>query len=147
MRSKSSWSRLAALGLFVPWTPLAVSAQDSNNAPVVSIPQSASEQQLRQLLQKSITIELRDSTLLEALFTIRDSSGINIVIGSEISGNVSASFHNAPVHQVLDSLLITRGYGYRIVSGSLVVSSLEDLGGQLPLFDRAIIRTQSAQAR
>ncbi|RMF41132.1 MAG: hypothetical protein D6753_10285 [Planctomycetota bacterium] len=91
-------------------------------------------------LDRRITIDLRDVSMLEALFSIRDLAGINLVVGNEVQGAVNAAFTDAPISQVLDTLLIPRGYGYRIVNGSVVVMRLENLGTQLPNFASKIVR-------
>lgn len=95
--------------------------------------------ELRSRLERRFSLDLRDTTLLEALFAIRDVSGLNIVAGDEVSGSVNASFANAPVHEILDSLLIARGYGYRVVGGSLAIVPLAEMGNQLPLFETDVI--------
>ncbi len=97
-------------------------------------------------LDRRITIDLRDVSMLEALFSIRDLAGINLVVGNEVQGAVNAAFTDAPLSQVLDTLLIPRGYGYRIVNGSVVVMRLENLGTQLPNFESRIIRLTWSQA-
>ncbi|MEZ6087603.1 MAG: secretin N-terminal domain-containing protein [Pirellulaceae bacterium] len=95
---------------------------------------------MRESLSRRINLDLRDSTLLEAIFTLRDASGLNIVVGNEVQGTVNASFQNSSIYEILDSLLITRGYGYRIVGGSIAIVPLASLGDQLPLFETAIIQ-------
>lgn len=102
--------------------------------------------QTRQALGQNISIDLRDATLLEALFAVRDASGLNLVVGNEVTGTVNASFSNSSVHQVLDSLLLTRGYGYRVISGSISVVPLDNLGDQLPMFETEIIQLDAASA-
>ncbi|WP_436715202.1 secretin N-terminal domain-containing protein [Roseiconus lacunae] len=102
--------------------------------------------QLRDKLLKRYNLDLRDSTLLDALFTIRDVCGINIVAGNEVTGTVNASFEDTRVCDILDSLLITRGYGYRVVGTSLAVVPLDRVGDQLPLFRTEIISLVENQA-
>ncbi len=96
-----------------------------------------------QILSQRIGIDLRDATLLEALFAIRDVTGLNMVVGNEVTGTVNAAFTDTPVEQVLDSLLIPRGYGYRIVSGSLAILPLESVGDRLPNFETVVVRLQA----
>jgi general secretion pathway protein D len=95
-----------------------------------------------QLAQK-IDLDLRDATIQEAVFTIRDLAKVNIVLSNDITGTVNASFTNTEVYQVLDSLLIPRGYSYRVVSGSLVILPVADVGDRLPNFASATIQLQS----
>ncbi|MCC9601568.1 hypothetical protein LOC67_13505 [Stieleria sp. JC731] len=95
--------------------------------------------EVRQKLERKYDLDLRDSTLLESLFAIRDVCGINIVAGNEVTGTVNASFENTSVFDILDSLLIARGYGYRVVGSSLAVVPLDRLGDQLPSFETEIL--------
>ncbi|WP_182865727.1 type II secretion system protein GspD [Stieleria mannarensis] len=95
--------------------------------------------EIQQKLSDRYSLDLRDATLLEALFAIRDVSGLNIVVGNEVTGTVNASFADTAVYDILDSLLITRGYGYRIVGNSLAIVPLASLGDQLPLFQTKVI--------
>ena len=95
-------------------------------------------------MQQRISLDLRDATLLEALFAVRDASGLNLVVGNEVTGTVNAAFTDSAVSQVLDSLLLPRGYGYRMVSGSLVIVPLEHLGDNLPWFETEVIRLENA---
>ncbi|MCA9125983.1 MAG: type II secretion system protein GspD [Planctomycetales bacterium] len=112
----------------------------TSNAATLS---AADDRAARAVLNRRITIDLRDVTLLEALFAIRDLTGINLVVGNEITGSVNAAFADTQVHQVLDSLLIPRGYSYRVVSGSLAILSLDSIGSMLPNFESRVIRLQS----
>jgi general secretion pathway protein D len=71
---------------------------------------------------------------------------LNIVVSTEVTGNVNASFNDTEVYQVLDSLLIPRGYSYRVVSGSLVILPVEAVGDRLPNFSSATIQLTSNTA-
>jgi general secretion pathway protein D len=104
---------------------------------------TASDVNVQKQLAQKISLELRDATLQEALFTVRDLARLNIVVGNEITGTVNATFTSTEVHQVLDSLLIPRGYSYRIVSGSLIILPVGEVGDRLPNFSSATIQLQS----
>ena len=47
--------------------------------------------EMRESLSRKINLDLRDSTLLEAIFMLRDATGLNIVVGNEVQGTVNAS--------------------------------------------------------
>ncbi|MEM6654313.1 MAG: hypothetical protein AAF596_00780, partial [Planctomycetota bacterium] len=72
-------------------------------------------------------LTLRNSSLSGALFTVGELWGINIVSG-KLEGNVNGVFKNAPLHEILDTILLSNGYGYRAVGESLVVTDLNRLG-------------------
>mgnify|MGYP003662818527 CR=1 FL=1 len=95
-------------------------------------------------MKQRISLDLRDATLLEALFAVRDASGLNLVVGNEVTGTVNAAFTHSTVEQVLDSLLLPRGYGFRMVSGSLVIVPLESLGDKLPRFETSVIQLRNS---
>ncbi len=88
-------------------------------------------------------LTLRNSTLEGALFTISELWGINIVCG-DVRGTVNGVFKDAPLREILDSILLTNGYGYRPVGESLVVSPLAELGQVNPYFESATVPVQTA---
>lgn len=127
---------LVILTLTVPWTDRTC-AQES-----VLEPRDPDEG-VRVVLDRRVSLDLRDATLLESLFAVRDITGLNLVVGNEVTGTVNAAYSNTPVRQILDSLLIPRGYSFRIVSGSLAILPLESIGDRLPNFQTAVIRLQA----
>lgn len=125
---------------------LAFCVVSNGYAQVGGLPAPTQSSTVRRLLEQKINIDLRDATLLEALFTIRDLAGLNIVVGNEIEGTVNASFSDTTVDRILDTLLIPRGYSYRIVSGSIAVLPLSVIGDQLPNFETSVLTLKNAQA-
>lgn len=94
-------------------------------------------------LERPGDLTLRNSSLADALFTIGELWGINIVAG-DVKGAVNGVFKDAPLREILDSILLSNGYGYRPVGESLVVSPVNDLGTINPFFDSATIPVYSA---
>ena len=94
-------------------------------------------------LERRGDLTLRNSTIDGALFTIGELWHINIVVG-EVKGTVNGSFKNAPLREILDTILLSNGYSYRAVGESLVVSPLAQLGQINPFFKSATIPVQSA---
>ncbi|MCI0492525.1 MAG: hypothetical protein L0Z07_06290, partial [Planctomycetes bacterium] len=94
-------------------------------------------------LERRGDLTLRNSTLDGALFTISELWGINIVVG-EVKGTVNGVFKDAPLREILDSILLSNGYSYRPVGESLVVSPLADLGQVNPFFETATIPVHTA---
>jgi len=89
------------------------------------------------------SLNLHDVELRAALFMISEQWGINIVAG-KVEGSVNGVFRNAPLREILDSILLSNGYNYRAVGESLVVSSIEALGQINPYFQSATIPVRSA---
>ncbi len=94
-------------------------------------------------LERRGDLTLRNSSLSGAPFTISELWGINIVAGS-VDGSVNGVFKDAPLREILDSILLSNGYGYRSVGASLVVSKLEQLGQVNPFMVSATISVSSA---
>lgn len=96
-------------------------------------------------LVKTGDLTLRDANFVEALFAIRRAWGVNIVVGNELKGEtVSCEFVEAPLFEVLDTILGPRGYGYKPVGNSLVVMKQDAFGPLKPLFQTATIKIRNA---
>ena len=123
------------------YTTIDPSAAQLNSHRVALLPKiDAAQQSLESKLTQSGDLTLRSTKLSEALFVISDIWKVNIVVGQDIQGEVDGSFRNAPLNEILDSILLSNGYGYRMVGQSLVVMPLKDLGDLNPMFETATIR-------
>jgi general secretion pathway protein D len=98
-------------------------------------------EEMRARLLKRGDLTLRDTTFVEALFAIRKIWGVNIVVdNSELKDEtVSCDFEDTELHEILDTILTPRGFGYRLVGKSLVVMKHEKMGAIKPLFESATI--------
>lgn len=104
-------------------------------------PATADERPARsaeQILNTRGSLTLRDVTLSQALFTISESWHVNLLFGNSIEGSVNGVFRDATLREVLDSVLLANGYGYRPKGQSLIIMSLEDLGDS-----NAMLETES----
>ena len=101
---------------------------------------------LAEKLKKPGSLTLRGSTINTALFTISEMWKINIVVGEEVSGKINGVFKDAPLYEILDSILLTNGYSYRPVGKSLVVMKIEALGDTNPMFVSETIQLKHAKA-
>ena len=108
-----------------------------------SDPPKARSISLDEALARRGDLTLRNSSIDGALFTISELWHINIVVG-EVKGTVNGVFKDAPLREILDSILLSNGYGYRPVGESLVVSSLSELGQINPFFESATIPVRTA---
>ncbi|MGL4512032.1 MAG: secretin N-terminal domain-containing protein [Lacipirellulaceae bacterium] len=104
------------------------------------------EQRVFASLDRRGDLTLRNSTLEGALFTISELWGINIVAGG-VEGAVNGVFKDAPLREILDSILLANGYAYRPVGASLVVSKLADLGQVNPFFVSETIPVGAAEVQ
>lgn len=130
------------LGLLASDAPVAAQQTDPAAAPRGSSP-SASVNFVETLSRRG-DLTLRDTTLESALFTISELWGVNIVAG-DVQGEVNGVFKDAPLRDILDSILLSNGYAYRPVGGSLVVSRLQELGQINPFFVSETISVGAAE--
>jgi type II secretory pathway component GspD/PulD (secretin) len=82
----------------------------------------------REKLNRRGTLELRDASLAEALYIVSKRWEINIVVGNDIKGSINGQYQDAPLDEILRSMLDSRGYGYKAIGDSLVIMKLEDIG-------------------
>ena len=122
-------------GIFIPEDRTV--AQEAGRVPG-SLPTAS----LTALLETRGNLTLRDATLTEALFVLRQQWKIDMVVADNVEGNVNATFTGASLREILDSLLLSRGYGYRVLGNSIVVLPLDQLGALKPLFQSQMIPLQ-----
>ena len=97
---------------------------------------------LQAKLGKRGDLTLHDTSLRQALFTISEIWDINLVVRNEVEGKVNGIFKQAPLGEVLDSILLANGYGYRPIGQGMVVMPLEELGDL-----NSMCETESVQLR
>jgi general secretion pathway protein D len=114
-----------------------------NSAPPKTAPVPKESEDLAKALERPGDLNLHGLTLNAALFTIGEQWNINIVAG-DLQGNVNGVFKQAPLREILDSILLSNGYNYRVVGKSLVISSVAELGQVNPFFQSATITVQNA---
>jgi general secretion pathway protein D len=102
--------------------------------PTVGIPTSQSIRSMDHILQKQGSVSFRDTPIAEVIYTLSQQWGVNIIAGSDVSGSVSGSFKDAPLREILDSLLSVSGYGYRQNGSSLLVLRQDQIGPSNPNF-------------
>ncbi len=79
-------------------------------------------------LEQKGSITLRDATLVEWLFYIQKEWGIDIVVGNELQKEiVNGAFTDATLREVLTSILVSRGFGYRQLGKGLEIVRLDDM--------------------
>jgi len=113
-------------------------------SPAISTAQAAPPGELTEKLRRRGDITLSNTSLKQALMTIGQAWGVNIVIGDKVEGEVNGAFQRAPLHEILHSILYANGYGYRVVGQGLVILPLEGLGEVNPLFEMTTISLRHA---
>jgi len=100
---------------------------------------------LESKLRKRGDLTLRDMKLGQALFTISETWKVNLVVGENIEGQVNGVFKDAPLHEILDSILLANDYGWRPVGQSVIVAKLDTLGDANPMFQSTTITLKAAK--
>ncbi len=118
--------------------------QPSAASPTRTLSSTLPDAKLSAILERRGNLTLRDVTIVEALFVLREQWQVDMVIADDVEGQVNATFTGATLRGVLDSLLLSRGFGYQIVGRSIVILPLNELGSLKPLFNPEIIRLQHA---
>jgi general secretion pathway protein D len=126
-----------------PQTPAARVAAESTATARQAPEAPAVSQELTDALNRRGDLNLHGLTLNSALFTISEQWGVNIVAG-DLQGSVNGMFKQAPLREILDSILLSNGYNYQAVGESLVVRSVADLGPSSPSLQSATIPVRSA---
>ncbi len=101
--------------------------------------------ELASKLQQHGDLTLNDVTFQQALFAINEAWEVNLFAATDVPGLVSGVFHDAPLHEILDAILLAHECGYRAVGQSLVVMKLEDMGDFHPLFTPTTIVLRAAK--
>ncbi|WP_345327951.1 type II secretion system protein GspD [Novipirellula rosea] len=91
-----------------------------------------------QLDQKG-SITFRKTPLNEVIFLLSDLWKVNIVAADTISGEVSGTFYETPLREVLSAVLNSSGYSYRQTGSSLVVLPIDQVGSNNPDFVSRLI--------
>lgn len=72
-------------------------------------------------------VQFRNAPLGDVVFVLSEQWQINIVASDDVEGEVSGTFRGTPLWEVLDSLLLSTGYGYQRVGQSLVILSKDEV--------------------
>ncbi len=80
------------------------------------------------------SVSFRKVPISEVVFMLSENWKVNIVAGQEISGEVSGTFHDAPLSEVLSAVLTANKYGYVRTGQSLIVLPIDQIGSEDPSF-------------
>ncbi len=106
--------------------PLSSTANDSNAEALFNDVDSA--------LERRGSVTFRKTSLSEVVFMLSELWKVNIVAGAEITGEISGTFHDAPLREVLAAILTANNYGYRRAGHSLIVLPMDRVGSDDPSF-------------
>ena len=110
--------KLTALAALLMSTPLTDLLFDAPSAfAQVRQPESLPSEALTEILNRRGSVTLRDTSITDAMFVLRKQWQVDMVVSANIDGTVNAAFTNASLREILDSLLLSRGFGYRVEIG------------------------------
>jgi len=72
--------------------------------------------------EKLITLQAAKTEIVDALRLVAEQGGLNLVIGPDISGQVSVYLENVPVETALRSIAINNGLNYTVSGEVLTIS-------------------------
>ncbi len=119
-------------------TPKASPAAMIDALPQIDTQSSSAVAQPPRTIEESLehrgSVTFRKTTIPEVVFMLSELWKVNIVAGQEITGEVSGTFYDAPLREVLTAILSANNYGYRRTGNSLIVLPLDRIGSDDPNF-------------
>jgi general secretion pathway protein D len=91
------------------------------------------------VLEKQGSVVFRDTPLAEVILILSEQWDINIIAGSEISGQVSGTFKHESLKSILNSMLTANGLVYQQIGNSLVVMPSAEASGSRSNFQVEVI--------
>src|SRR6056297_1325269 len=114
---------------------------DTSAAPTdAATPSPLAPTSVAEALERPGTVTFRKTPLQEVVFLLSDLWQINIVAGEAVTGDVSGTFHETPLREVLSAILSASGYGYRQTGNSLIILSADEIGSDDPGFVSQTLR-------
>lgn len=77
--------------------------------------------------KNNVTLDFRDADIRNVLKILSYKSGVNIVAGPEVTGQVTIQLTDVPWQEALDVILSTYGYGYDQKENIIIVTTIENL--------------------
>lgn len=75
----------------------------------------------------NVSLDFRDADIANVLKILSFKSGVNIVVGPEVTGLVTIQLHDVPWKQALEVVLETYGYAYEQKGNIITVTTVENL--------------------
>jgi type IV pilus assembly protein PilQ len=74
-----------------------------------------------------VTIDVKDTDITRVLDAFSQQTGLNVVVGKEVTGSVTVRLRDVPWDQALEALLKPYGFGYQRTGDVIVVLPLDKL--------------------
>src|SRR3989338_6904304 len=95
-------------------------------APVANNPQVI-EEKTADAHEGNVSLDFRDADISNVLKILSYKSGVNIVVGPEVTGLVTIQLNDVPWKQALEVVLETYGYAYEQKGNIITVTTVENL--------------------
>ena len=123
------WMSLAAIADEPP--PASTSASTTTPAAATETPAQTVSESAPATVEVSspgnVTVDFKDADIQNVLRILAFKSGVNIVAGKDVTGNVTIRLVDVPWEKALDVILKTYGYAYDRQGNIIRVSTLENL--------------------
>ena len=117
------------LGFIISFLPFRGFSQESSSTDTSQTPQDSSVQTASAHEEKAgyITMDFKEADIETVLRLLSLKSGMNIVAGPEVKGNVSVRLEDVPWEEALEVVLRTYGYVYERKGNIIRVTTRENL--------------------
>ncbi|MBI3618137.1 MAG: type IV pilus secretin PilQ [Candidatus Omnitrophica bacterium] len=95
-------------------------------APVADNPRAV-EEKMADTHESNVSLDFRDADIANVLKILSYKSGVNIVVGPEVTGLVTIQLNDVPWKQALEVVLETYGYAYEQKGNIITVTTVENL--------------------
>lgn len=95
-------------------------------APVADNPRAV-EEKTADTHESNVSLDFRDADIANVLKILSYKSGVNIVVGPEVTGLVTIQLNDVPWKQALEVVLETYGYAYEQKGNIITVTTVENL--------------------
>src|SRR3989344_840457 len=95
-------------------------------APVADNPRTV-EEKTADTHEGNVSLDFRDADISNVLKILSYKSGVNIVVGPEVTGLVTIQLNDVPWKQALEIVLETYGYAYEQKGNIITVTTVENL--------------------
>lgn len=119
--------------MMIVWGGLAFSnayaqtPEDSGGSTPAAVSPSAPAQETPAVAEGNVSLDFRDADIANVLKILSYKSGVNIVVGPEVTGLVTIQLHDVPWKQALEVVLETYGYAYEQKGNIITVTTVENL--------------------
>ena len=108
-----------------PATVASETPSDSSASSETTVEESASSVQMS--APGNVTVDFKDADIQNVLRILAFKSGVNIVAGKDVTGNVTIRLVDVPWEKALDVILKTYGYAYDRKDNVIRVATLDNL--------------------